>query len=315
MLKQFMNSGSLKALMVYDAEKSDIEKAREAIAKNTIVGDPPKKESEEEPKEEELDEEIEGEEEGEKEEPELDDDGNSIEKKEETAKEKAAREAKEADERIKAKEARKTERMQKRIDTAIAAQRNAEAEIVKLKAQLEANPDKKLTEAEVQSRADAIAAEKIAAKDLERLQKEFNETCDKLQSDATKIDKEFTPKVVSMTNDLGPIPSRLIGILSELDNGAEVLAFMANDIDEAEKLYDLKERPEKLAIAIVRISDKLADAKKPKKPALSRVPNQGEPVKPRGNVNSDTITGKESTEEYIRKRRLQQEQLRKNRGY
>jgi len=37
---------------------------------------------------------------------------------------------------------------------------------------------------------------------------------------------------------------------------------MVNDIDEAEKIYDLKDRPEKLAIALVRLSDKLEAAEK-----------------------------------------------------
>jgi hypothetical protein len=314
MLKQFMNTGSLNSLMLFDNEgavKTPAEIAREAISKNTTVSHKSEKEVkaeaekiETETNTEEVDEEEDDEEEEEKEE-ELE------EKPEETAEEKTAREAKEVAE---AKAARKDARIQKRIDTAVAAQKKAEAEVVALKAQLEANPDQKLTEAEVIARAEAIANEKITQANMERLQLEFNKTCDKLQEDAIKLDKEFTPKVVAMTNELGPIPSRIIGILADIDNGAEVLSVMANDIDEAEKLYDLKDKPEKLTIAIVRMADKLAEAKKPKVKPLSKVPNQGEQIKP-SRVNSNTITGKESTEDYIRKRVAQREELKKVRGY
>ena len=305
---QFLNNSSPTSLMLFEGEgvaKTPAEltkEAREAIAKNTTVGDPP---TNEEVEEEEAEE---GEEENEEE---LDDEGNPVKPKE-TDEEKAARETKE---KADAKEARKEARIQKRIDTAVAAQKIAEAKVIELQAQLAANPDKKLTEEEVQSKAEVIASEKVAAKELERLQEEFNKTCDKMQAEAVKIDKDFTPKVIDMTNELGAIPSRIIGILSDLDNGAEVLAFMANDIDEAEKLYDLKNRPERLAIAIVRISDKLADAKKPKPKVISRVPNQGEPLKPARVSNSNQITGKETTEEYIAKRQRQREEQRKLRGY
>jgi hypothetical protein len=321
MFKQFMNTGSLNSLMLFENEgavktpteiaREAIVIAREAIAKNTTVSHKSEKEvkaeaekAEEETKDEDLEETEEEEEEETTEE-------NEEEKEEETVEEKTAREAKEVAE---AKAARKDARIQKRIDTAVAAQKKAEAEVVALKAQLEANPDQKLTEAEVIARAEAIANEKITQANMERLQLEFNKTCDKLQEDAIKLDKEFTPKVVAMTNELGPIPSRIIGILADIENGAEVLSLMANDIDEAEKLYDLKDKPEKLTIAIVRMADKLAEAKKPKVKPLSKVPNQGEQIKP-SRVNSNTITGKESTEDYIRKRVAQREELKKVRGY
>jgi hypothetical protein len=313
MLKQFMNSGSLNALMVHEAEgatKTPVELAREAIAKNTQSRTA---DGDKEPEKEEVEKEVEKEEENEEEGEEEDEDGEKEEEEvEETDEEKAAREARE---KAEAKAQRKDARIQRRIDTAVAAQRKAETELAELKATIDANPDKKLTEAEVQTRAEAIAADKLAQANLERLQKEFNANCDRLQEAATKADKLFTPKVVEMTNDLGPIPSRIIGILADLDNGPDVLRLMVDDIDEAEKLYDLKDRPEKLAIAIVRLADKLAEANKPKPKKLSKVPAQGDPIKPKGNVQSNVITGKESTEDYIAKRTAQREQQRKIRGY
>lgn len=312
MLKQFLNSGSIKALMLYDkdADGNEIDPKvalREQLAKGNTT--PPNKPEEDE---EEADtEEGQGEDElGEDEEAELDDDGNPI-KKIETAEEKTAREAIETEA---AKAKRKEERVQKRIDKAVAAQRTAENEVIRLKEQLAANPDKKLTEEEVQNRAEIIANEKVAAKEVERLQIEFNKACDKLQDAGNKLDKEFTPKVNEMAAELGPIPSRIIGILADLDNGAEVLKFMVDDIDEAEKLYDLKDRPERLAIALVRIADKLEAAKKPEKKQISQVPDPVRPVNG-SRVNTTQITAKDTTpagmDNYVRKRQQQMEQRRK----
>lgn len=306
MLKSLLSGVSILSIALRDKEndqgsKTPVEKAREEIAKNTVVVTA---DAEIEPKEEiDPDAEIDPEDE-----PELDADGNPIEKVEETAEEKEAREKLE---RETAKANRKEQRIQKRIDTAVAAQRIAEAEVLKLKEQLAAKTEagEALTEADVQARAEALAAEKVATKELERTQKEFEKACDKLNNDAIKLDKNFSRNINLMAEELGPIPSRIVNILSDLENGSEVLKFMADDVDEAEKLYDLKDRPERLAIALVRISDKLIAEKKPKPKALSNVPNPKEPVN--GSRSPSTaITGKESTEEYIRKRQAQMREKR-----
>lgn len=311
MLKQFLNSGSIKALMLFDkdADGNEIDPKvalREQLAKGNVTPpNEPEEDEEEADTEEGQGEDVLGEEEAE-----LDDDGNPI-KKIETAEEKTAREALETEA---AKAKRKEERVQKRIDKAVAAQRIAENEVVKLKEQLAANPDKTLTEEEIQRRADVIANEKVAAKEVERLQIEFNKACDKLQDAGNKLDKEFTPKVNEMAAELGPIPSRIIGILADLDNGHEVLKFMVDDIDEAEKLYDLKDRPERLAIALVRIADKLEAAKIPPKKQISQVPDAVKPVNG-SRVNTTQITAKDTTpagmDNYVRKRQQQMEQRRK----
>lgn len=310
----FLNTSAIRYDVPDDKgkpEKTDIEKAREAIAKNTVVSSDVVKEEQIKDVDEDEDSDETNEDE-----PELDADGNPIEKeKEETTEEKEAREKIEAKA---AKETRKEQRIQRRIDTAVAAQRLAEAEVIKLKEQLAANPDKKLTEEEVQSKAEIIANEKLAAKELERLQQEFNASCDKLQTAATKIDKEFTPKVVEMTNELGPIPSRLIGILSDLENGPEVLKFLVDDIDEAEKIYDLQKKPEKLAIALIRISDKLVAEAKPKPKEISKVPNPTTPVtgaRVKTTMITDADTKPANMDNYVAKRRQQMEDKRKARGY
>lgn len=314
MLKHLMSGASLLALAVRDKENEqgtdERSKLREQLAKGTVTID---KVPDVVAKEADADEVDEDEEEIEEEaEAEAEEDGGKVE---ETEEEKTAREAKEAEA---SKTKRSQERIQKRIDKAVAGQKAAEAELLKLKQQLEANPDKKLTEEEVQSRAEAIAAEKVAAKEMERVQLEFNKACDKLQDAANKLDDKFDIKVRAMAEELGPIPTRVINIISDLDNGAEVLKFLVDDIDKAEEIYDLNNRPEKLAIALVRISDKIEAAKAPKPKPISKVPDAVKPVNGT-RVHSTAITGNdtkpENMDSYVRKRQQQKEALRKERGY
>lgn len=251
---------------------------------------------------------------------EMEEEEEETETVEETEEEKTARETKEAEENklsVEDKEKRKQERIQRRIDKAVAGQRAAEAEVARMKALLDAKPpEEKLTKEEVEARAEALANEKLKTKEVERLQKEFNEACDKLQKEAIKLDDKFMTKVVDMSEELGAIPSRIIGILSDLDNGAEVLKLMADDIDEAEKLYDLQNRPEKLAIAIMRISDKLAAAKRPKPKDISKVPESVTPVT--GSRSSSLVITQADTKDmakYTAKRIAQREAQKKVRGY
>src|SRR6266404_2856483 len=309
MFRNLMNGVSLSAMMLRDADNEQGSaaeakaKLRETIAKGITVTARSSEEAVPDPKEDDESEDEENDDDD-KDADEEDAEGETKEKEEveETAADKKVKEAQE----LKDKEDRKQARIQKRIDKAVAAQRAAEDEVVKLRAQLEANPEKKLTEEEVQAKAEIIAAEKVAAKELENLQKEFNKACDKLQNEGVKLDKEFTPKVVAMADELGPIPSRVIGVLSDLDNGAEVLKFMVDDIDEAEKIYELKDKPEKLAIALVRIADKLTAAKKPKPKPISQVPDAVEPVKS-SRVQSLTITEADTKnmDNYVAKRARQ----------
>lgn len=315
MLKHLLNHASPTSLMLFDiASDEAASKAKAELRENLAKGNTVKeetvveKEGEEEEVEGEEGEEEEGEEEGE-EEPELDADGNPIEKVEETAEEKTAREAKE---RAEFKAKRKDERVQKRIDKAVAAQGLAEAELARVKLLLDAKPaDEKLTEAEVQARAEAIANEKITTAEVTRLQLEFNKNCDKIQDAAEKLDTEFTKKVNELAAEIGPLPTRMMNVLFELENGPAVLAYLVNDVDEAERIYDLNNKPERLGIALARLADKLAEEAKPKPKQISKVPDGVKPVN--GNrVQSSVITAKDTTPEgmdnYVRKRRLQMEQ-------
>lgn len=241
---------------------------------------------------------------------EIDPDAEIVDPVVETPEAKAEREAAE---KVAAKANRKTDRMQRRIDEAIAARKTAEEA---LKAFKEANPDVKLTEAEVEAKADAIANQKLAAKNAAEIQANFDNACAKLAKDATKLDKDFNNKVEDMAEQFGPIPSFMIGVLEDFENGAEVLALMANDDDIAEKIYNLKSSPAKMTRELVTISNKLIEAKKKPRKEISKVPDPVEPVN--GNRHVSTILTEADTKNmdtYVAKRRVQQEAARKARGW
>lgn len=319
MFRNLMNGVSLSAMMLRDAENDNgadaKAKLREQLSKGNLQNQQQENNDQQQsdpPNEEENEEDGEGEEEEENE----DDEDEEVvdKKKEETEEEKAEREKQE---KIAAKAQRKQDRMQRRIDEATAARKAAEAERDRLKAQLEADPDKKLTEEEVEARAEAIAAKKLADKQIEEIQAKFNDACEKLQKEASKIDKDFDDKIADIAADIGPIPSFMIGVLDDLDNGGEVLAFIANDDELAEKIWNLKKNPAKMTKEIVEISNKLSAAKKKPKKEISRVPDPPEPVKTNRNSNSAIITEADTKnmDSYVAKRQAQMLEKRKLRGF
>lgn len=326
MLKHLMNGSSLISLMLRDADDesgSDIsprDKLRETLTKNVTVTSGEKKAAEAGDNEGGEKEAEEGEEEGEEgEEADEEDDEGEVEGKEgeegkeETEEEKKAREAQE---KQAAKAQRKADRMQRRIDENVAARKAAEAEVARLKAQLEANPDQKLTAEEVEAKAEALAAKRLAEKQAKDLQDAFDAACEKLAKDATKIDKDFSDKINDIAEQFGPIPSFMIGVLEEFENGGEVLAFIANDDDLAEEIYKSAKKPAKLTKELVAISNQLIEAKKPKPKKLSAVPDPVKPVKST-RVVSTTITEADTKnmDSYVAKRQRQMMEKRKAQGY
>jgi len=312
MLKHLMNGGSLLSYALYDGNNDEgsadeaRKKLREQIAKGNLpentegtVVAPPAEPEDEDTDDEEDDEEDEDE----------DDEEDASAKVEETAEVKAEREKQE---KIAAKAQRKQDRMQARIDEATAKAKAAEAEVARLTAQLEADPEKRLTAEEIEARAKAIAAEEKRTNDLKQLQADFDASCEVLQKDAKKIDKDFDIKVNEMAEQFGPIPSFMIGVLSDLDNGGEVLAKIAADDDIAEEVYGMANKPTKLTKKLVELSKELSDAKKPKPKKFSKVPDPVEPVNG-SRSNSITITEADTKnmESYVAKRTRQMEERRK----
>ena len=310
-----MSGASLIAIALRDKENEDGSDPRTKLRAEIAKGNLPEgqaviKEGEEDGEQDADDgEDNEGDEEGEE-----DDDKEKEEEEVELTPEQKLE--KEAADKLAAKAKRKEDRVQKRFNELTAAKATAEAEVARLKAQLEADPEKKLTEEEIESRAEAKAAQKQAAKDLAEMQTKFEAACDKLQADARKVDKDFDDKINDIATDVGPIPSFMIGILEDLDNGGEVLAFIANDDELAERIYGLKTKPAKMTKELVEISNKLeAEKKKPKK-QISKVPDPVTPVKGgTGNKNMLTEADAKNMPEYVRKRQAMMLEARKAKGF
>lgn len=314
----FINTTSMLLAPPNEGEedtRSEAQKARDAVNMNdsTENNDDNKDDANEEEKEEREDEEDKDENE-EDEEDDSDDNKEDEEKedkeKEETEEEKIARLAAE-------KEERKQARIQRKFDKIAAEKTAAENRVKELERQLAEKPIEGLTEEEVQRRAEALADTKLTEKQIKDAKKAFEDNCDKLEDAATKSDKNFPRAVNELTTELGPIPAVIINTLIDLDNdnGGEVLAYLAKNVDEAEDLYDLRDNERKLTIKLTRISDKLKEEKKPARRERSAVPPPIDTVGGNARETSVRITGKETQEEFNAKRAKQEEARRAQRGY
>jgi hypothetical protein len=315
MFKNLMNGVSLSAMMLRDTDSngSDPKAAlREQLAKGNIpakdansgeqnADNGSDNESGDEAGEEDGDDDDESEEGEEGEE----DDNKVTPPEDETEEQKKEREAKEKEA---AKAQRKQDRTQRRIDRLVAEKKAAEAEVTRLKEQLAANPDQKLTAEEIEAQAEAKAAKKMADKELADLQAKFEADCDALAKVANKVDKQFDEKINELAEDIGPIPSFMIGVLADMDNGGEVLAYVAND-DELAK-------PAKMTKLLVEISTKLTEAKKKPKKQISKVEAPGEPVKGSRVVSSQlTEADTKNMDAYVAKRQKMMMEKRKAQGF
>ncbi len=212
-------------------------------------------------------------------------------------------EGEEAVEKVETKSVEKLEktieRLQKRIDKKTGSEKTLQKQLDALQKQLEAKQaegEAVLTEDEVQTRAERIAAERVA-------EKEFTRACNKLAEDATKVDKKFDDKVKEMGEEIGPIPSAMIGILEDLDNGGAILAHLVNNVDDAEEIYKLP--LPKMALKLSKLSTEIAAKAKPKK-QISNVPEPNEPVTASSKtVAFDPTNPKISDKDWIERRNKQ----------
>lgn len=204
---------------------------------------------------------------------------------------------------------RKIERLQRRAGKT-AAERDENKKLVKeLKEQLEvkiAAGEQPLTEEEVNRRAKEVA-------ELELTRREFNRAQEKLINEAVAIDKTFMSKVNELAQEVAPLPEFFIGALNDLDNGGAVLNYLTDNHDEYEDLLN-RGNPIKVMKGLLKISDKLIEAGKPKPKAISKAPEP--PKAPKGNSGSPDVLPPKPTEnmaEFVRIRNQQMEARRKAR--
>jgi hypothetical protein len=209
-----------------------------------------------------------------------------------------------------AKTDREKDKFQKRIERETGKRKALENEIKELKAKLAAEPDKEnaLTEEEVEKRAEAKATAK-------QIKHEFDQATDRLFKSAMKADKDFQGKINALADDIGLIPSHLIGILDDLDNGGDILVHLTGNPDEAQEIYEMN--PARAAVKLAKLSAKIETEKKPAPKVISKVPDPTEPIKG-SNQSPDILPtnptkNKESMDKFVRVRAQQEAEKRKAR--
>lgn len=196
--------------------------------------------------------------------------------------------------KLEAKHAKERARTQKRIDKLSADKKATEERAIAAEAKLVAEGKTGLTEEDVNARAERLAAQAVA-------QKDFDNACNKLAKDATKIDPKFDTKIRALAEEVGQIPPVSIAILEDLDNGGAILVHLSDNPDEAEVIFALQDRPAKMALELSKLSNKLS-AKKIK--PVSKVPAPNEPIN--GSHRGATqLHGKMTDKEWIETRNAQ----------
>lgn len=272
--------------------KTAVELERESI-QVTSSNDKPADKPEDKPAEEKT-EETEEEQEEEQEETEEEQEEGEGEEGEEETEEAKAKAAETTD-----KDKRKQDRVQKRIDK-LSAETKAAKEALRLAteklAALEAdNKDGLMTKDEMQVEAKKLADQEIA-------QRDFVNACNKLADDAAKIDKTFDTKIKAVAEEAGPIPSVMIGILNDLDNGGSILNHLASDIDEYERVISLP--PTKMALELAKLSTKLTKQKPGPKP-ISKMPPPNERLGGKASRNDLVLRDDEPMSDWVAKRNAQ----------
>lgn len=221
--------------------------------------------------------------------------------KEETTEEITETEKTEEDlerEKQEAKTAAEKARIQKRIDKEVGKRKALENELAELRKQIAArdnDEEPKLTKEDI-----AAEAKKLAEQEINN--REFTNACNRLADAAKKADKDFDKKINQLSEDVAPLPGYMIGILDDLENGGEVLAHLASNLDEYEDVHTLT--PIKMAVSLSKLSNKLIDAKKTPPKKISKVPEPLDKVKGNPKVQ-ETLMDNEPMEDWIAKRNRQ----------
>jgi len=139
-------------------------------------------------------------------------------------------------------------------------------------------------------------------------EREFIAACNRLADGATKLDKDFKKKIDELSEDVGPIPGHMIGILDDLDNGAKILTYFTANPDEYEELIAFPTI--KAGVKLTRLSEKLAKVPEKK---ISKAPPPIDSLKGGKSDNSFVITEADTKNmsEFVRKRNAQIEARRK----
>lgn len=286
-----MRNYLLNSTAAFDAPKDNgvaerVKKERESIKVESVKIEDEEKEDEQKDEDGEEKEKDDGEEK----EDESNDDGTDKEDdevKEEKEETKDAERARKKQERIDRKFAKKADEL-----------KEANKKIRDLEAKLAADPEKgnRLTEEDVEARSEEKAKQK-------RIKERFDETADKLADSAQKYlkltNKKFEALIDDFKEEVGTFPPIMIVALGKIKNGAETLAHILQNHDEAEDLVKLANDPVEMALELNALATKI----RPKQKAISQAPDPVEPLGGRSAVNNGDFRQKGiSDAEYIARR-------------
>lgn len=291
--------------------RTEVQKQRDTIkvetSKKTEQDEPEKKE--EEDKEDETDDDKEDDKKGEEAGEDDDEKGDEKGEDKEDDKEKELT-AEDYKKQVEALE-KKVARLEKRTGRTSGERDQLKKDLNAARAQLEAKVEEGaevLTEAEVDRRANIKANELTS-------NREFNKAVQTLVKAAGKVDKNIENKLTELAADVAPIPGTMIAVLEDLDNenGGAVLAYLANNVDEYEEIWDLPVA--KLSNRLNKISNKLAEEVKEKPKAISKVPAPLKGIKG-GSESPSVLSDKpnkdqDSMAKFVKQRAIQVELRRK----
>lgn len=204
---------------------------------------------------------------------------------------------------LKAQLEKERQKFEKRINKKTAEGKELAAKIADLEkvvAAKSAEDGERLTEADVERKAE----EKVA-------QREFVAACNRLAEAAKKIDKDFDDKIKQLSDDTAPLPGYMIGILDDLDNGGAILNYFTSNPDEYEEIIGLSQA--KMAIKLSKLSTKIETEAKVKPKPTSKIPEPITPVGGRGGSGNAILTENDTKDmdSFVRKRAAMVEQRRK----
>jgi hypothetical protein len=128
-----------------------------------------------------------------------------------------------------------------------------------------------LTEAEVERRAAAKAAQELAKRDAEAAERAFVERCNKIYQDGSSEFQDF-PDAVAQLNSAGVMDREFLDSVLETDAPAKVLHHLGSNPEEAMRIAALP--PKKQVLELDRLAAKVA------KPPAREVSKTPAPVNP-----------------------------------
>lgn len=200
---------------------------------------------------------------------------------------------------------RTVDRLTRRLNKVVGEREATKAELAAARKSLEAKGEdgEKFTKEQVEEEARKLAQQTVA-------QKEFEKVCDNLNDAAVKVDKDFNKKINEMAEEIGPIPTNMVHILDDLENGGAVLAHLANNVDEAEDIYKLT--PGKMASKLAKLSEKLIAEGKKRKP-ISKVPDPNNRLNGRSSGSNLNLNDNMTDAEWMEQRNKQVSERRSRR--